>query len=174
LPAALAGRVPTASGLGSVAAVDRTVASQRLATVLAAPAATTVVHCCGRAASAFGEIQAAGASAVSFDLDQLPLSETDRVAELAEAGLGLFVGALATTSAIRLPGGSPLPPRETAAEVVALWRRTGLAPAGMAGQVVVTPACGLAGVSPAAARAALAHCHEAARVAAEMIEENPR
>jgi methionine synthase II (cobalamin-independent) len=36
--------------------------------------------------------------------------------------------------------------------------------------VVITPACGLAGVSPAAARAALEHCREAARIAPEMIE----
>jgi methionine synthase II (cobalamin-independent) len=40
-------------------------------------------------------------------------------------------------------------------------------------QVVITPACGLAGLSPAAARAALAHCREAARIAPELIEEGP-
>jgi Cobalamin-independent synthase, Catalytic domain len=198
LPAVLTGRVPTASGFGAVAAVDRAVATQRLAAVLSAqsavasrggdppnppavasgghnrpnPPATTVVHCCGRVASMFGEILAAGASAVSFDLDQIPVRETDRIAELAEAGLGLLVGALPTASAIRLPGGPPKDPRETAAAVVAMWRRTGLPGAHLAAQVVVTPACGLAGVSPTAARAALAHCREAARVAAEMIEES--
>jgi hypothetical protein len=53
-----------------------------------------------------------------------------------------------------------------------MWRRTGLPGAHLAAQVVVTPACGLAGVSPAAARGALAHCREAARVAAEMIQES--
>jgi methionine synthase II (cobalamin-independent) len=185
LPAALAGRVPTASGLGTVAAVDRIIASQRLATVLAAPAAATVVHCCGRAAAAFPEIRAAGATAVSFDLSRLPVRETDRIAELAEAGLGLLVGALPTASAGRLADappmsaprgarvvGHPLTARHTAAAVVAMWRRTGLSPDLLAAQVVVTPACGLAGVSPAAATAALRHCREAARIAAEMIEEN--
>lgn len=196
LPAVLGGRVPTASGLGSVAAVDRAVATQRLAAVLSAPAAAasrgdtppnpagaTVVHCCGRVASTFGEIRAAGASAVSFDLDQLPVRETDRIAELAEAGLGLLVGAVPTASAVRLAGG-PSPrgtgghapraapgPRQTAEAVVAMWRRTGLSDSQLAAQVVVTPACGLAGVSPEEARAALAHCREAGRIAAEMIEE---
>jgi hypothetical protein len=203
LPAVLAGRIPTASGLGSVAAVDRAVAAQRLGAVLSAlPAAAspgddppsppantpawTVVHCCGPVATTFPEILAAGASAVSFDLDQLPVRETDRIAELAEAGLGLLVGALPTASAIRLPGGPPpggigghapgaaLHPRRTAEAVVAMWRRTGLPDRAFAAQVVVTPACGLAGVSPDAARAALAHCREAARVAAEMIEESGR
>ena len=47
LPAVLAGRVPTASGLSAVAAVDEAVARQHLDTVLSAPAAFTVVHCCG-------------------------------------------------------------------------------------------------------------------------------
>jgi methionine synthase II (cobalamin-independent) len=175
LPAALAGRVPTASGLGTVAAIDPVIATERLATVLAAPSAATVVHCCGRAAPAFGTMQAAGAAAVSFDLSELRLRETDRIAELAEAWLGLLVGALPTGSAARTVPSRSAPPRtarQTAAEVVAMWRRTGLSPGLLPAQVVVTPACGLAGVSPAAATAALQHCREAARVAAEMIEEN--
>lgn len=184
LPAALAGRVLTASGLGTVAPVDRVIASQRLATVLAAPSAATVVHCCGQAASVFAEIRTAGATAVGFDLSQFPVRETDRIAELAEAGLGLLVGALPTAAAARLGTGSsvpasrgvrgvapPLTARQTAEAVVAMWRRTGLSPGLLAGQVVITPACGLAGVSPGAARAALRHCREAGRVAAEMIEE---
>ena len=172
LPAALAGRVPTASGLTTVAPVDRIVASQRLETVLAAPSAATVVHCCGRAAEVFPEIAAAGAAAVSFDLSRVPVRETDRIAELAEAGLGLLVGALPTAMVARLDSGPPLQARQTAAEVVAMWRRTGLSPGLLAAQVVITPACGLAAVSPAAATAALRHCREAARVAAEMTEEN--
>jgi hypothetical protein len=133
----------------------------------------------------FPEIAAAGATSVSFDLSQLPVRETDRIAELAEAGLGLLVGALPTGAAAILGGEPPpsasrggrggVPPRtarQTAAEVVAMWRRTGLSPGMLAEQVVITPACGLAGVSPAAATAALRHCREAARVAAEMAEEN--
>jgi methionine synthase II (cobalamin-independent) len=169
LPAALAGRVPTASGLKVVPAIDQAVASQHLATVLSAPSAFTVVHCCGRPAP-FPEIKRAGASAVSFDLGHLPNSRIDEVAELAEDGLGVFAGALPTSAVERLVSGPPLAPRRTAEAVVTLWRRTGLAPALLTRQVVVTPACGLAGSSPAAARAALAHCQEAARIAPEMIE----
>jgi hypothetical protein len=45
-----------------------------------------------------------------------------------------------------------------------------MAPALLARQVVITSACGLAGLSPEAARAALAHCRDAARIAPEMIE----
>jgi len=170
LPAALAGRVPTASGLNVVAAIDQTVASQRLAAVLSAPEAFTVVHCCA-GTTPFPEIIRAGAAAVSFDLSLLGAKEIDLVAELAEAGLALFVGALPRGAAQRLHSGPPLPPRQTAETVVTLWRRTGLAPNLLAGQVVITPACGLTGVSPSAARAALEHCREAARIAPEMIEE---
>jgi methionine synthase II (cobalamin-independent) len=169
LPGALAGRVPTASGLGTVAAVDTAVASQRLRTVLSAPAAYTVVHCCG-GPTPFPEIRAAGASAISFDLAQLPARDTDQVAEMAEAGLGIFAGALPAASADRLLTGPQILPRETAGRVVTLWQRTGLAPGGLTEQVVITPACGLRGVRPAAARAALRHCREAARIVPEMIE----
>jgi len=169
LPAALAGHVPTASGLNVVSAIDRAVASQRLATVLSAPSAFTVVHCCGRSVP-FPEIRSAGASAVSFDLGHLPNAGVDIVAELADDGMGLFVGALPTSSVERLVSGPPLLPRLTAESVVTLWRRTGLAPGLLTRQVVITPACGLAGSSPAAARAALAHCQDAARIAPEMID----
>ena len=73
---------------------------------------------------AFGPVKAV--NHVSFDIAQLPVRETDRIAELAEAGLGLLVGALPTASAIRLPGGPPTDPRQTAETVAAMWRRTAL------------------------------------------------
>ncbi len=171
LPAALAGRVPTASGLNVVGAVDQAVAIQRLQTVLSAAGAFTVVHCCHQDAP-FPLIKTAGASAVSFDLAAVRTADIDLVAELAEAGLALFVGALPTSSAQRLVSGLPLAPRQTAEQVVTLWRRTGQPAGQLAEQVVITPACGLAGVSPVAARAALAHCREAARIAPELIEES--
>jgi hypothetical protein len=111
---------------------------------------------------------------VSVDLGLLRTRDIDRVAELAEAGLALLAGALPTSSAQHLIGGPPLPPAQTAELVVTLWRRTGLEAARLAEQVVVTPACGLAAVPPAAARAALEHCREAARIAPELIEESTR
>jgi Cobalamin-independent synthase, Catalytic domain len=168
LPAVVGGRVARPSGLGTVGAIDTAVASQRLRTVLSAPAAYTVVHCCGQP-TPFAEIKAAGADAVSCDLGFLRPRDTDQVAELVEDNFGIFAGALPVTSVPVLVTGPPLPPRQTAEQVVTLWRRTGLATDRLARQVVITPACGLVGVSPAAARAALAHCREAARIAPEMI-----
>jgi hypothetical protein len=46
-----------------------------------------------------------------------------------------------------------------------------MAPARCAEQVVITPSCGLAGASPAAAAGTLAHCREAARIVPELAEE---
>jgi methionine synthase II (cobalamin-independent) len=171
LPAALAGRIP--SGLSVVRAIEPVTASQRIGSVisLAGNVAGSVVHCCAGPAP-FRVIAEAGAGGIGFDLGLLRNAEIDLVAEVAEAGLALMVGALPTSDARRLVGGPPLAPRQTAEAVVGLWRKTGLAARRLAGQVVITPACGLAGVSPAAARAALEHCREAARIAPEMIEES--
>jgi len=52
-----------------------------------------------------------------------------------------------------------------------LYQRLGLPLATCAGQSVITPACGLAGASPAQARAALTRCREAASMLPELIEE---
>jgi methionine synthase II (cobalamin-independent) len=167
LPAVLAGHVPTASGLNTVAALDATAATAALGPVLAAATARTVVHCCA-AGFPFLLVKDAGGGAVSFDAAGLGRGDLDAVAEIAEAGLGLLVGVLPTDGP---PGAKPPAPRDTADRAVTLWRRMTLDPGRLAGQVVLTPACGLAGMSPSAARAALAHCREAARIAPELIEE---
>jgi methionine synthase II (cobalamin-independent) len=170
LPAALAGRVPTASGLNVVRAIEPMTASQRLSAVIgAASADAVVVHCCAPDFP-FGVVAEAGVIGISFDLSLLRGADIEVIAELADAGHALFAGALPTASVQRLVTGPPLAARQTAAAVVDLWHKTGLDPALLAGHVVITPACGLAGVSPAAARAALEHCREAARIAPEMIE----
>jgi len=170
LPAALAGAVPTASGLNRVGAIDGVVAADGLRTVLTAGAAFGLVHCCA-ADVPFDVVREAGAGAVSFDLSQLRSPDLDRVAETAEAGLGLLVGALSQADAKLLPGARPADPRPVASRVITLWHRAGLPPRTLARQVVITPACGLAGVSPEAARAALRLCRDAARAAPELIED---
>jgi hypothetical protein len=162
--------VRTASGLNFVRALEEPVASAALRSVLAATGEFTVVHCCAREFP-FGFVADAGAGAVSFDLGLLKRADVDAIAELAEAGLGLLAGAVPAGGD---SGAKPRPPRQTAEAVVELWRRTSLDPRQFAGQVVITPACGLAGSAPAAARATLAHCRQAARIAAEMVEEGAR
>jgi hypothetical protein len=170
LPAVLAGSVPTSSGLNRVGAIDDVVAADGLAAILRAGAAFGVVHCCA-ARVPFRVISTAGAGAAGFELRLLGSADIDSVAEAAEGGLGMLCGALSEADAKILPGARPRAPRQTAESVITMWHRTGLAPRLLAEQVVITPACGLAGLSPAAARGALAHCREAARIAPELIEE---
>jgi len=178
LPRVLAGAVPTASGLNRLPVPEPADAEARLATVIQAAGAFPLVHCCGPAVP-FGMITAVGAQAVSLDLGLLRRDEEDALAETVEAGLGILAGAVSATAPDTAGrGGARLPdPSVTARRVADLWRRMGW-PAGpgagrdaVAGQVVLTPACGLAGAPPGYARAALAHCREAARLLPELAEE---
>jgi hypothetical protein len=178
LPMVLAASVPTASGLNRLPAPEPADAEAHLSAVIQAAGAFAIVHCCAPSVP-FGMIRAVGAEAVSFDLGLLRREEEDGLAEAAEVGLGILAGAVPATAPGTAEGGTgQLPgPGETARRVVELWRRmgwpgaTGAGPAEVAGQVVLTPACGLAGASPGYARAALAHCREAARLLPELIEE---
>jgi methionine synthase II (cobalamin-independent) len=170
LPAVLAGSVPTASGLNRVGALDHTVTGDGLRAILAATTAFGVVHCCSPGIP-FRLIQESGAGAVAFDLSRLRRGGEEGVAELAEAGLGIFAGALDTTEPERIIRPASAAPRQLASSVIELWHRAGLPRARLADQVVITPACGLAGFSEAGARAALAACREAARIMPELAEE---
>jgi len=178
LPAVLHGAVPTPSGLSRVRAVEDEVARERLHTVLAATHSYTAVHCCGHHIP-FGIIMSAGAGAVSFDPGQLRREDFDGFAEAAEAGLGMLIGALPTTGPVesaqaRRSGRDERErptPSDTARIVRDLWRKMDLPSAQCAPQVVITPACGLAGASPEQARDALRWCREAAAVLPEMMGE---
>lgn len=78
--------------------------------------------------------------------------------------------------AVRPAGVLPAAP-DVARRVVELWKRMGWpvpgggGRAGMAAQVVLTPACGLAGAAPGYAREVLARCRDAARLLPELAEE---
>ncbi|HVT70384.1 MAG TPA: methionine synthase [Trebonia sp.] len=181
LPSVLRGAVPTPSGMSRVRAVEEEVARDRLGEVLAATGKYTLVHCCAGDLP-FGIIVSAGAHAVSFDPSLLRRGDFDGFAEAAEAGAGLLVGALPTTGpretvpeaqqrrSGRDPQTRPVP-ADTARVVRDLWRQMDLPAAQCAPQVVITPACGLAGLSPQRARDMLRWCREAAAILPEMMEE---
>jgi methionine synthase II (cobalamin-independent) len=180
LPAVIEGSVLTPSGLSTVRAVEEEVLRDRLRTVISATPGYTVVHCC-RDAVPFSVIAGSGADGVSFDLSLLRRGDWDLLAEVAEASLGLLVGAApaldhaernrASRSALTdLPTASPVG-IGLARTVADAWRRMGLPPATCAPQVVITPACGLAGASPDGARAVLKRVREAARILPELMEE---
>ncbi len=182
LPAVAQGEVPTASGMSRLAAVEEETLRAGLAQVVAAIRGYTVVHCCASSVP-FGIIRTAGADAVAFDLSLLRRGEEQGVGEAAEAGMGLLVGAIpavpdgreedrdASRAGAAIRPGAASGAQETAERVIRLYQRLGLPLASCAGQAVVTPACGLAGASPAQARAALTRCREAASMLPELIEE---
>jgi hypothetical protein len=169
LPAVLAGSVPTASGLNRVGAADATVVRDGLRSVLDATTALRLVHCCARGIP-FRLIKEAGAQAVAFDTSLLRREdEEEGLPEIVEAGLGILAGVL---QSLERDASAPVPsPQESGAGVLELWHRMGIPAGGVDRQVVLTPACGLAGASMAGARAVLARCREVARVLPELIEE---
>ncbi|MBX6358108.1 MAG: methionine synthase, partial [Micromonosporaceae bacterium] len=116
-----------------------------------------VVHCCAPRAPV-DLIRSAGAVAVGLDLALV--EDLDPLGEALDAGLGLFAGAVAATAP---QDARPPSSAEVADRVRGLWGRLGFPPSTVADQVVVTPACGLAGANPEYARAALRACRETGR-----------
>ncbi|MFD5870109.1 methionine synthase [Streptomyces sp. NPDC060322] len=167
LTAVLLGRVRSASGYRTYRAVDRQVVEGTLREVLAVhDGGLTAVHSCAPEVP-FALLRRAGADAVSFDFSLLTEREEEAIGEAVEAGTQLFLGVVpgtdAASTALSDPGGS-------VKEVRTLWSRLGLNPGTLSESVVITPSCGLAGASPAYARAALAHCARAAKSLADNPE----
>lgn len=145
LPAVLQARVPTASGFGTLRAPDPQRAREVLRLVLDA-VEHTVLHCC---AADPPLALMAEAGAVSIDAS-LPFDD-DALGEALERGTGLLLGVLPA-----VPG--RVPAVKEVLEVVARLRdRVGMT------DVTLTPACGLAGATPAQARQVLTRLVEAAR-----------
>lgn len=150
LPAVLSGAVRTASGLQTYRSVATQVARDALSAVVVAP---TIFHCCAPDAP-LDLFREAGAAGIAIDLD---LVELDPLGETIDAGITLLAGVAATTGT-RPPTSVHLSDR-----VRQTWRSLGFSESQLAGQVVVTPACGLAGATPAYARAAQLACVEAGK-----------
>jgi methionine synthase II (cobalamin-independent) len=158
LPAVLAGRVPTASGFGVLPAVEAPLVEAGLAEMLAAGGATPVVHCCARRPP-LDLFRAAGARALSYDAGLV--DDDEALGTAVEAGVSLWPGVVPATDAKMSDlAGTVRPVRK-------LWQRLGFDPADLAATVVVTPTCGMAGASPAHARAALRRVRDAGRSLAE-------
>jgi methionine synthase II (cobalamin-independent) len=161
LPAVLAGQVPTESGLSAYRAVDGPDAATRLRSLVEAVDTPVIVHCCAPDLP-WQVIRDARAAAVAFDLSLL--KDLDPLGEAIEAGLGIFAGAAPTG-----PGTGRGPDSKQIAERVStLWRRLGFPAARLPEQVVITPACGLAGAPMGHVRALLKACTEAGRRIAEV------
>jgi len=148
LPAVLAGQVPTESGWQTLRAVAVPTVTSGLSTVVESAGVPAIAHCCA-AGVPLDLLRDAGFAAISLDLELL--GDLDPLGELLDAGMGLFAGLAA-------PG---------AERVRRVWRELGFPPEQLPAQVVLTPACGLAGATPERARAVISACREAARQLAD-------
>ena len=157
LPAVLAGRVPTASGFGRHRTVHPPEASEALGWVLAAAGdRLTAVHCCDPDVP-IGLVRGAGAGAVSVDATTLPASAYDALAGVLDDGATVLLGVVPAT------GTTAPSTRAVVDRTQRLLDMLGFDPVEVADQLVLTPTCGLAGTTPARARAVLRTLHEAAR-----------
>jgi methionine synthase II (cobalamin-independent) len=156
LPAVLDGVLPTASGLHRTRSVPTAEVSDGLALVVAAASeerAATLVHCCADDPPV-ALLRRAGADGLSLDTSRLTPSGWESVAAAVEDGVALWAGALPSLSHAAGPADSARSVGTAADTLARSWRDVGLGLPLLA-DVVVTPACGLAGATPDGALAAL-------------------
>jgi cobalamin-independent methionine synthase catalytic subunit len=144
LPGVLQGSLPTASGFGRLRAVDPHVVADGLRTVLAvAGEGPTVIHCCAPSVP-LPLLRSTGVGAISLDTGLLGPAGWESVAATVESGVALWAGIVPTDG--ETPGAG-----ELTNALVGGWRGVGLPLADLA-DVTITPTCGLAGLTPKAAR----------------------
>ena len=159
LPAVIDGRLPTASGYGLVRAVDPQDTLDGLETVLgAAPEGTRpVVHCCAPDAPIV-LLRRTGAD-LAVDTALLGPRGWEGVSVGVEEGMTLYAGSVPTDGTLTRP-------LAVADRLVERWRDLGM-PSSELANLVITPACGLAGLTPGRARDVSRVCIESARELAE-------
>jgi len=159
LASVLAGAVPTASGLGRHRTVGPPEASEALAWVLDAVTAAGAepwVHSCAPG-TPLALLRGAGARGLAVDHAQLTARDHDELATALEAGESVVLGVLPGTDPASAPSDTQV------AEGVLRWLdMIGLDPAEVGAQLLLSPACGLAGATPAWAQRALGLVRSAA------------
>jgi methionine synthase II (cobalamin-independent) len=153
----LGGTVPTASGFGRHRVVHPPEASAALAWVLEVAGTEPWVHSCA-SGTPWSLVRGAGARGLSGDLSVLDADDLDAFAEALEAGERVALGVVPATDPEPVPT-----PRTLTERVLRLLDVLGLDPDGVSEQLVITPACGLAGASPDWARQATELCRGVAR-----------
>lgn len=152
LPAVLAAQVPTASGFGRHRTIHPPEASLGLEWVIGAvvaAGATPWVHCCASQVP-LQLLRGAGARGVLVDVALLGGSALDAAAETLEAGGTIGLGVIAATATRgALAGDGAL-----VSQVLRWLDQVGQDPEAVGEQIVISPACGLAGASVADARRA--------------------
>ncbi len=159
LPSVLLGQLPTASGFGRIRAIDPTIATEGLREVVAASGDRhTVVHCCAPDVP-LPLLRDTGAKAISLDTTLLGAKGWESVAVTVESGVDLWAGVVPT-------GESRSKVTEVIDPLIEAWNRVGL-PLPDLSRVTLTPACGLAGLTPSGASSVQRLAVDAARALTE-------
>ena len=152
LAAVMDAKVPTASGFGRHRAVHPPEASEALAWVLDAIAesgAEPWVHSCAPG-TRLELLRGAGARGLSVDHSQLSARDHDELGSALEAGETVALGVVPSSD----PPSAPTDTQVT--EATMRWLdMLGMDPEEVGDRLVLTPACGLAGASPAWAQQSL-------------------
>lgn len=163
LPAVLGGEVATASGFSRHRSVDLpevagafSQLAERLGPVPLA------VHCCA-AGAPIGLLHEAGVRTLALDLDQLTTVDWDVLGAALEQGLLLALGALPTDRTLTAD--------QVARRALVSLRALGLDPELLVSQLLLTPACGLAGQSGSGALQSLRTVRRAAAVLTEQLAD---
>jgi methionine synthase II (cobalamin-independent) len=156
LPFVLGGQVPTASGFSRHRSVKPPQAQEGLEWVLAAAGErATVVHCCA-AEVPIALLLRSGAGGVSLDLSAIDAGNYEELATAIDDGHQAWLGVLPSTGAETPSVKGPVE------RVLRFLDMLGFDPEAVSGQLVLTPACGLAGASAAYAKGVLRTLREAA------------
>jgi methionine synthase II (cobalamin-independent) len=156
LPFVLGGQVPTASGFNRHRSVTPALAQDSLEWVLdAAGQHPTVVHCCA-ADVPIALLRRSGAGGVSIDVGALAAGAYEDLAVALDEGARVHLGVVPSS-------GDSVPSAKVPLErVLRLMDMLGFDPEEVSGQLVLTPACGLAGASASYAGGVLRALAEAA------------
>jgi methionine synthase II (cobalamin-independent) len=156
LPFVLGGQVPTASGFNRHRSVTPALAQDSLEWVLgAAGQHPTVVHCCA-ADVPIALLRRSGAGGVSIDVGALAAGAYEDLAVALDEGDRVHLGVVPSS-------GDSVPSAKVPLEgVLRLMDMLGFDPEEVSGQLVLTPACGLAGASASYAGGVLRALAEAA------------
>ncbi|MDY6995151.1 MAG: methionine synthase [Actinomycetota bacterium] len=163
LPAALAGRLTGVTSLSPVHPVDEAVVAGLLDECVAAVGGEALVHSCA-VQLPWQLLQRSSISAVSVDVATLTAADLDGIGEFVESGRTVLLGAVPSSPSATRPI-----VEQVAASVAAVTDRLGFARSVLRERIGVTPACGLAGATPAWARTAI----EVTQRVADALAEDP-
>lgn len=163
LPAALAGRLSGVTSLAPVHPLDEAVVGGLLDDCAETVGGDVALHSCAEGLP-WPLLQRSSVAAVAVDIATLTAADLDGIGEFLESGRTVLLGAVPSTELATRPT-----TEHVAASVASVTDRLGFPRAVLRERIGVTPACGLAGATPAWARAAI----EVSQRAADALAQDP-